>query len=431
MKKIYLIISILLLSFSLIACNGENKNNLKLAENANISIDGFIDEDAYDLIPYRLAGVKGQVKVQYAADKAGIYFGLTVTDKKHEVAKTGLVNSDYVGIAIDAFAVRGENNLVEETTHLFRVDVEKNYVYSVGDGYGSWDDLLTGKGDTITDDGLEIHIEVIKDDSYIVEMFLSWERLGTNSADVETRNNVMYYIEHRDFGVDVKADANIQAPSNYNSLRLLGDRKGSNMPLEKPEITIDGLMNEAAWDNATITNQGNFKNLFGDNVDAGDFVVKAFFGKDGLYIGVLVDDYDLNAPKGPGEAYKNDGMELRIHVFDGNNLPILSYKWLLDLHGFQWHETGSGGISSSFAPHVEMKYFIDGTVNNSSDTDRGWGLEMFIPYSHLGMESANSYIKILSAVGTFEQNNALPGDYAAINDTNWDVVEDYPTLRRK
>lgn len=431
MKKISLIGFILLLAMVLFACNNDKTEKLELMESANISIDGFIDEDAYNLIPYRTAGVKGAVKVQYAADKNGLYFGLTVTDNNHEVARTGLVNSDYVGIAVDAFATRGANNLIDETTHLFRVDVQKNYVYSVGDGYGGWVDILDDKGDSIDeDDAPSVYIEVIPNHSYIVEMFFSWELLGTNAALVEENNNTMYYIEHRNLGVDVKADANIASPSNYNSLRLLGDRKGSNLPLDTPEIVIDGKMDDALWENATITNQGNFKDIFGEDVDGGDFIAKAFMGDKGLYIGVFAEDYNLFAPKGPGEAYKNDGIELRIHVFNKDDLPLLSYKWLIDLYGFQWHETGAGGISSSFAPYTEFAYNIVGTVNNEDDVDTSWGIELFIPYEHLGITEKTDYIRLLNAVGTYEQNNALPSEYADLNPDSWDVVEDYPLVRR-
>lgn len=432
MKKTIIYIFVIITSLILIACgdkNGEEK--LTFDESANILIDGFIDEQAYSKIPHRYTGVKGAVKVEYAADKEGLYFGLTVTDNKHEVARTGLVNSDYVGIAIDTKAERGANNLIDETTHLLRVDVEKNYVYSVGDGYGGWVDLATGTGTNIEgDDTPEVHIEVIKDHSYIVEIFFTWEMLGTTVDEMEQSNNLMYYIEHRDLGVDVKADANIASPSNYNSLRLLGERAGSNMPLETPEITVDGKMDEDVWDTATITNQGNFKDIFGEDVEGDDFIAKAFMGEKGLYIGVFVEDYDLYAPFGPGEAYKNDGVELRIHVFNNEDLPILSYKWLIDLHGFQWHETGAGGINSSFAPYVEFAYNINGTINNQEDVDTSWGIEIYIPYEHLSIESDTDYIKLLNSVGTYEQNNALPAEYATLNPDSWDVVEDYPEIRR-
>lgn len=433
MRKILYTLFTLLIALTLFACNnnGTNDETLVLAENANISIDGFVDEQAYDIIQSKKTGVKGNVLVKYAADKEGLYFALVVTDNKHEVARTGIVNSDYVGIAIDAKANRGLNNIIDESTHLFRVDVEKNFVYSVGDGYGGWVDVLSGQETEISaDNAPTVYIEVIKDHSYIVEMFFTWELLDTTSEEMEESNNLMYYIEHRDVGVDIKADANIASPSNYNSLTLLGDRKGSNMPIETPEITIDGKLDDELWNDATITNQGNFQAIFGEEVDAGDFIAKAFMGEKGLYIGVESKDYNLYAPYGPAETYKNDSIELRIHVFNEEDLPLLSYKWLIDLHGFQWHETGAGGISSSFAPLAEFAINIDGTINNEEDIDNGWGIEMFIPYSHLNITSETDYIKLLNSVGTYEQNNAIPSSYSEKNPDSWDVVEDYPEIRR-
>src|SRR5690554_6861407 len=102
MRKILYTLFTLLIALTLFACNnnGTNDETLVLAENANISIDGFVDEQAYDIIQSKKTGVKGNVLVKYAADKEGLYFALVVTDNKHEVARTGIVNSDYVGIAI-------------------------------------------------------------------------------------------------------------------------------------------------------------------------------------------------------------------------------------------------------------------------------------------------------------------------------------------
>lgn len=431
MKNIMLFGLVVITSFILIACDHNNTAKLGLAEDAQIVIDGFIDEESYDIIPSRKAGVVGAVDVKYAADKQGLYVGLTVTDDNHQVARTGLVNSDYVGIVIDAHATGGANNLIETYTHLLRVDVEKNYVYSVGDGYGGWVDITSGQGTNLNiTDGPEVHIEVVLNHSYIVEMFFSWALLDTTAEEIEASNQVMYYIEHRNLGVDVKADANIASPSNYNRLTLLGDRKGSNMPQAVPTITMDGILDDSKWDSATITNVGNFKDIFDESIDAGDFVAKAFMDDTGLYIGVQVEDADLYAPYGPGEAYKNDGMELRIHVFNADDLPLLSYKWLLDLHGFQWHETGAGGINSSFAPLAQVVYSFDGTVNDQSDIDTGWSVEIFIPLEHLGITSVTDYIKLLNSVGTYEQNNALNSEYAQKNPDSWDVVEDYPEIRR-
>lgn len=436
-NKILLILFVFMLGLTLQACNGEKEE--ALPETVEITVDGEVTEEAYFLIPEKVTGVKGAVTVNYAADQTGIYFGIRVKDEKIEISKSGgLLQSDYVGICVDVKADPDKNDGISESTHLFRFDITGRYTYSVGDDYGNWEELVADKAFTLP--GTETpkyELIVVEDEGYSAEIYFTWEQLGTSASEIETQNRIMYYIEHRDYNVDIKADANILSPSSYNRLVLLGDRKGSNLPPVAPEITIDGKMDEEVWKSATITNEGNFGELFPGET-AGDFIAKAFFGKDGVYFGVYVEEPELWAPNGPGPAYKNCGMEFRIHVLDKDGTPLAAYKWLFDLHGPQWHETVAGGLASSFAPFVEYKYYIDGTVNDDSDTDTGWGFEMYVPYEHLNISNPDTdYIKLLHAVGSFEQNNALPESYRnnpANQDSSgavsWDFPENYPVVKK-
>ena len=113
-------------------------------------------------------------------------------------------------------------------------------------------------------------------------------------------------------------------------------------------------------------------------------------------------------------------------------LANISRKWLFDVWGPQWHETGAGGLASSFAPYAEYKFVISGTIDNNEDTDEGWSFEIYIPFSELGVTNVDSdYIKILHAVGSHEQNNMLPQEYLDLHpDVNWDYPEDYPRISK-
>jgi len=410
-----------------------------LPDTVAINIDGVVDEEVYNLIPAKVTGIKGMVTVNYAASKEGIYFGITVMDSKMEISKSGgLLMSDYIGLAIDTKAERDANDGISESTHLFRYDVTGRYTYSVGDDYGAWQEVAADKANAISGtDTPSYALAITENEKYCAEIFYTWEQLGTTAVEIETKKEIMYNIEHRDYNVDIKLDANLASPSSYHSLTLLGDRKGTSMPQVAPEITIDGKMDEAVWSTATITNQGNFASLFPGET-AGDFVAKAFFGKDGVYFGVFVEEPELWAPNPTGPAYKNCGMELRIHVFDKDGMPLCAYKWLFDIFGPQWHETVSGGLASSFSPLAEYKYNIVGTVNDDSDTDTSWGFEMFVPYSHLMITDPDTdYIKLLHAVGSFEQHNALPESYRnnpanqdSSGSISWDFPENYPIVRK-
>lgn len=435
MKKLPYLLTAMAAVMALSSCTNPTSSEVEmLPETANITVDGVIDEVAYDLIPGRTAGVKAAVLVQYAVSSEGVYFGLTVTDTNHQVSpSSGIVASDYVGIAVDALARPKTDDGVAETTKLFRIDTMGRYTYTSGNEYGAWEDIDSGlyveplSGETIP----TIAANVVDDEYYVVELFFTWEHLGTTKEDATTRNRVMYYIEHRNMGLDIHTDANILAPAMYNRLVYLGDRKGSNLPEAAPEIIIDGLLDDTLWNEAVVTNSGNFSEKV-EGETAGDYRALAIWGQNGIYLGVEVEDPDIQAPYGTGEAYKNAGMEMRLHTYNEDGLPLNSLKFLFDVWGPQWHETGAGGLSSSFAPYAEYKYVIDGTIDNSEDTDEGWSFEIYIPFSELGIVDVNTdYINVLHAVGSFEQNNMLPDSYLALHpDADWDYPEDYPRIEK-
>ena len=424
-----------LAALALAACNQSSTPVVEtLPETLPITIDGVIDEDAYNVIPGRKAGVKAAVDVKYAASLEGIYFGLTVIDDNHQVSpSSGIVASDYVGIAVDAKAEPKSDDGVDETTKLFRIDTMGRYTYTTGNEYGAWEDVASGRYTEPLTGETTPHVfhNVVPNEYYVVELFFTWEQLGTTGVQAQTQNRVMYYIEHRNYGVDIHADANILAPSMYNRLVMLGDRKGSNLPETAPEITIDGILDEELWDTAFVTNSGNFSERVSGET-AGDYHALAIWGEHGVYLGVEVEDPHLQAPFGTGEAYKNAGMEMRIHVYNKDGLPLNSLKWLFDLWGPQWHETGAGGLSSSYAPYAEYAYDIRGTIDDNEDTDEGWSFEIYIPWVQLGITNPGSdYIKILHAVGSFQQNNMLPQSYLDLHpDVNWDYPEDYPRIQK-
>lgn len=436
MKKLPYLLSFITATLVLSACGTTTSEAETLVADADVAItvDGVIDEAAYDLIPGRLAGVKAGVNVQYAVSDAGAYFALTVTDDSHQVSpSSGIVASDYVGIAVDALAVPKSDDGVSENTKLFRIDTMGRYTYTSGNEYGAWEDIDSGRYETtISGENLPtVAATVVEDEYYVVELFFTWEHLGTTAEEATTNNRLMYYIEHRNMGVDVHTDANILAPAMYNRLVYLGDRKGSNLPELAPEFTIDGILDESKWDDAYVTNQGNFSERV-EGETAGDYRALAFWGENGIYLGVEVEDPDIQAPFGTGESYKNAGMEIRLHIYDQNDLPLNSLKLLFDVWGPQWHETGAGGLSSSFAPYAEYAYDIRGTIDNSDDTDEGWGFEIYIPFEQLGVVDVDTdYINILHAVGSFEQNNMLPQSYLDIHtDADWDYPEDYPRIEK-
>ena len=93
--------------------------------------------------------------------------------------------------------------------------------------YGAWVDVDSGvyEGVISGEEVPTIAVNIVKDQYYVVEIFFTWEHLGTTEEAAKDANCLMYYIEHRDMGVDIHADANILAPAMYNRLVYLGNRK--------------------------------------------------------------------------------------------------------------------------------------------------------------------------------------------------------------
>lgn len=437
MKKIIAAILIVLMAAPVAVMGACGKDSLK--KSVNITVDGVINESAYDAISPLVTGIKGMVTVKTAASKQGLYFGISVADEDMKYY-TEIETGDYIGLAIDTKAERGADSAKSESTVLFRFDVSGRYAFSRGDEYAAWQLESSGEAFELSAEGLPKYklvvdgtaVEVgsstqpIGNVGYAAEFFFSWELLNTTASNIAKRDHTVFFnIEHRDYGTDVCSTANVDAPSLYNSVRYVGKRKGINMPSASPEITIDGKMDESAWNSATVTNQGNFAELFEDET-AGDFIAKAFFGKNGLYIGIFAEEPNLQSYEATGSAYKNCGSEIRIYVYDKDDTPLASFKWLFDLFGPQWHETGGGGINSSFAIYAQYAYNIVGTINDDTDTDTSWGFEMFVPYEQLGITAPSTdYVKILNAVGSATQNNALPAEYTQKNSDDWTVIADY------
>lgn len=434
-------------AFSLTACN-KNKGE-KLQESAGISVNGVVNEEAYKAIPTHDTGIKGRLKVDFAADKNGLYVGVKVADPDMRYTGSGvegMLASDYVGLAIDVKATRNEVTGVSESTTLFRFDAKGRYTFSKGNDYGEWEEVASGEGSeqdlndmpkfAFRADGTALPVgddsEVEGNVGYCGELFYTWAQLGTTAEAIEANSTILYCLEHRDVDWDIVLDTNeLGSVHKYNTLTLLGDRKGANMPTQAAEITVDGKLDDAAWQNAQVVSSGVLSEK-AEGATAGAYTVKAFMGNNGLYIGVDVAETKLvNVQRGIPTAYLDCGAEFRIHVFDASDTPVISHKWLFDLFGPQWHELPAG-LDTKYAPYAEWQFDLRGTLNDATDTDEGWGLELYmpfdtllLPYMDLGVTDPGScYVKLLPAVASAGQKIAIP------DGCEWDKVDTYKKVAK-
>lgn len=448
MKKFVAFILCVLTALSVVSFAACSKNEKgKLQKDAGITLDGVVKEDAYKELPTHYTGIKGRLKPEFAADEKGLYVGIKVSDTDMRSTGNGvegILASDYVGIAIDVSATRDEITPVGEKTVLFRFDASGRYAYSKGNDYGDWDEIASGEGSEKNNesmpkfafriDGTVIPVgdtsEVEGNVGYYAELFFTWNQLGTSASEIAKKGKLMYCMEHRDVDWDIVLDAtNITDLHKFNTLTLFGERKGANIPEKASEVKVDGKLDDAAWANAPVLSSGVLSEKVSD-ATAGEYTVKAFMGKNGMVVGIDVKETQLvSEQRSITQAYKDCGAELRIHVFEKDtDMPVISHQWLFDLFGPKWHEVKIG-IDGKYAPYAEWQFDIRGTINDNTDVDDGWSLELYIPfetllvpYMDLGVNPEACYVKLLPAVASGNDKKAIP------DGCEWDKVETYKQL---
>lgn len=151
-------------------------------------------------------------------------------------------------------------------------------------------------------------------------------------------------------------------------------------------ITIDGVLDEKSWKNATPTQEWRFL----DGVTKATFATtaKMLWDDDCLYLAFSIADTNVRAKRTQrdDDVFNEDCVEFFImeqnrkdqyHHFleyevSPNNTQFDAYN-LAPLEGIvNWDSKGWRSAVK-----------VDGTLNNSSDTDKGWTVEMAIPFFDL------------------------------------------------
>ena len=153
----------------------------------------------------------------------------------------------------------------------------------------------------------------------------------------------------------------------------------------KTPLTIDGLLNEEEWQRAPYT--AAFVDISGEGFPRPKYRTRAkmLWDNDFLYIGAELEEPNIKAllkqrdtiiykdndfevfidPDGDGRAYFEIELNALNTVFD----LMLDRPYRVDGNFFmQWD-----------CPGLQTAVHCDGTLNDSTDTDRGWTVEMAIP----------------------------------------------------
>ena len=157
---------------------------------------------------------------------------------------------------------------------------------------------------------------------------------------------------------------------------------------KKPEITLDGVLDEKAWDGLQAFS-------FGDEITAD---VKAFYGQTGLCIGAEVFDPELWAIS--SLVYDNSSFELYLDYSGkgGAEPENEQVQIFIDVNEKSLTRRGNGGKwhDDSMIKNYAVK--VNGTVG-TKDPNNSYCVEIFIPYSQMGGEPQVDYGIAFGLVG--------------------------------
>lgn len=156
----------------------------------------------------------------------------------------------------------------------------------------------------------------------------------------------------------------------------------------KPEVTLDGVLDDKEW-------EGLKEISYNEKTTT---TVKGFYGENGIYIGAVIEDTDLWATS--DKVYDNTSFELYLDkTGEGGTKPGSNHLLLfVDINEKSLARVGSGDVWVDGDLIKSYAVKVDGTIGDNV-ADKGYSIEMFIPYSQLGGESEINYKIAFGTVG--------------------------------
>ncbi|MEZ4828620.1 MAG: carbohydrate-binding family 9-like protein [Bacteroidia bacterium] len=154
-------------------------------------------------------------------------------------------------------------------------------------------------------------------------------------------------------------------------------------------LDIDGKLNELSWENAAWTD--DFRDIEGDKMPAPFYRTRAkvLWDENYLYIGAWLEEPDLWATLKERESviYHDNDFEVFIdpdgdtHLYYEFEVNAFSTEW--DLLLAKPYRDGGPYLSGWSVNGMKVAVFADGTINNPADRDRGWNVEIAMPWEML------------------------------------------------
>lgn len=159
----------------------------------------------------------------------------------------------------------------------------------------------------------------------------------------------------------------------------------------EPSLVLDGRLDDAAWEAAPWSEA--FLDIRGPDHPRPRFAtrMKMLWDDQHLYVGAQMDEPHLQASFTKRDSYifqEDNDFEVFLDP-DGDTLNYfelevnaLATEW--DLLLDKPYDVGGRAEDAFDLEGVRTRVALDGTLNDPSDTDRGWSVEIAIPFAALG-----------------------------------------------
>jgi len=149
-------------------------------------------------------------------------------------------------------------------------------------------------------------------------------------------------------------------------------------------IEIDGVLAESAWDRAEKA--GPFVRSLDGKPASAATEARLLWDDDNLYVAFLSEDPDVSGTffKDDEKLYTSNVVEIFLNPSgDGSRYDEIEVAPTNALFDASFSGGPRKGMDLSWSSHARHAVHVDGTLNDPRDVDRGWTVELAIPFASL------------------------------------------------
>ncbi len=170
----------------------------------------------------------------------------------------------------------------------------------------------------------------------------------------------------------------------------LGEQPVFKVSKATTSIIVDGKQEEEVWDK-TEARELNYFYKIDKSTDKQKTTFKMLWDEENLYVFFKCEDQYITAreTKRDGQPYFDDCAELFLITVPDSLDTHFGFELNLnkasnDFIYFNDYYKNEHAVFKNYNPKFKVEITYDGTINNNTDIDKGWTMEMAIPLSEFG-----------------------------------------------